>query len=63
VSAASFIILLYSIYCLNREKIYVFQTFLDIPESTIQDLSNKAEKVLLSLHTEESNDVGIEDDL
>ena len=45
---------------INSERIDIFQIFLEISDIRIQQYSNKSERLLVSLHIEQAND--IEDD-
>lgn len=48
-------IMLIVIHKINKERIKIFEIFLDISEIQIQQFSSKTEKFLLSLHVEDTN--------
>ena len=49
------VIMLIVIHKINKERIKIFEIFLDISEIQIQQFSSKTEKFLLSLHVEDTN--------
>jgi hypothetical protein len=49
------VVMLVVIHKINKERIKIFEIFLDISEIQIQQFSSKTEKFLLSLHVEDTN--------
>lgn len=44
------------IHRINRERIDIFEIFLQVPDGKIQQFSNRTEKLLVSLHVDEANE-------
>ena len=49
------LLMLFALHKINKERISIFEVFLDITEIQIQQFSSKTEKFLMALHVEDAN--------